>query len=188
MRFLWFLMLAPPLAAQGLDFAVARYASRSAHTLYAGYRVGTGLVFAGVLQNPRTAYREAMVGVGRPVGPVTIGVAVATTSDGDYLQLYLMPDVARGPVAFDATISAQRRFTGDAVEVSVAPANVLVRLAGAWSVGASWTLGATLGVGATQALGPAVTLAVPGGRLGLHLLHGVGARADEVWLSARIGR
>lgn len=47
--------------AQGLAFANARVSTYSAHALYAGYFSGQTLVFAGVLQNPRTQYREAAI-------------------------------------------------------------------------------------------------------------------------------
>ena len=180
------LTLAPPAAPQGLEFAVARFSTRSAHTLYAGYGAGPVVVFVGVLQNPRTAYREALAGLAaRPLG-FLVGLAGATTSDGDYAQLYLLPGATLGPARVDMTLTFQQRLTDDTRELYIAPATVFVPVTPRVAVGATWTLGATLGGASSQALGPSVAITVPGGTLGVHLLRGLGARRDELWVTASV--
>lgn len=181
---------AAPLPAQKLEFANARYASYSSLTLYAGYRAGPALVFVGFVQNPRSAYRAALLGVAKPLGrsgrSVLLGLAAATTGDGTYAQLYVLPTASLGPLTVDATAALETPLDGGPVALGVSPANVLVRVGGAWRVGATWALSATLGRYARHALGPAVVHAVPGGWLGLHVLRGFGTRPDEVWLTARV--
>lgn len=177
-------------SAQGLEFAVARYASYSAHTLYAGYQAGPGLLFGGVLQNPRSAYREALIGVGRALGGggagVTVGVAVATTSAGDYAQLYLLPSATAGPVSLDATVTAQAAFRGGPAEVYLSPATATAPIGSLLRAGATWAMSATIGGTSEHAIGPTVSAAIPGGVVGVHLLRGVGDRPNEVWLTARV--
>lgn len=181
---------AMPLAAQRLQFANGRYASYSSLTLYAGYGAGPALVFVGVVQNPRSAYRAALLGMakslGRPGRSVLLGVAAATTNDGAYAQLYLLPTMSVGPLTVDATAALETPFEGGPVTLGVSPANALVHVGGAWRAGATWALSATFGRQAKHALGPAVVRSVPGGSVGLHVLHGFGARPDEVWLTARV--
>jgi hypothetical protein len=176
--------------AQGLEFAVARFASHSSHTLYAGYQVGPGLLFGGVLQNPRSAYREALFGVGRAFGQsgraVTVGVAAATTSAGNYAQLYVLPSIGVGALSVDATITAQAAFAGGPAELYLSPATATAPVGSLLRVGATWAYAGTFGRSGEHALGPTVSAEIPGGALGVHVLRGLGDRPHEVWLTARV--
>jgi len=92
-----------------IDF---RYASHTSLTLFGGYQVtGAGdMLLVGMLQNPRTEYREIVAGVARPLGArpwsATIALAGAYASDGWYGQLYLFPALTLAPVAVGGVVLA----------------------------------------------------------------------------------
>lgn len=185
-------LLAPaaPAAGQGLDFVISRFATHSAHAVYAGYDAGPALVFVGVLQNPRSAYRQAMAGVGRAVhlGRVHLltGMAAATTSDGDFAQVYLLPNVTVGPVELDVTIGGQQQLGGSARHLFVAPADVLVALRPGLALGGTWVMDASNGARTSHGAGPTAAVRIRGGRLLVHWLWGLRDRPDELWLRASV--
>jgi hypothetical protein len=167
-------------------FVLARYASRSALGFYAGYPAGPGLAVVGMIQNPRTQYREAIVGVGAqlltsPAVDVLGTVALANTSDGWFTQLYVLPSWQAGPVAASATLEAYLPLgRSGARELDVAPATALVALSRTFGVGGTWVLSAPAGARARSALGPAVRVAIPRGTVRLDLLRGFGGGTSEV--------
>ncbi len=180
-----------PATAQGLAFASARVSTYSAHSLYAGYFAGQTLVFAGVLQNPRTQYREALVGIGRrverPGAELITGMAIANTSDGDYAQFYLLPSARLGPVLATATVTAQAALVrGGSRDLTVYPATVHVPLGERMAFGATWIFIGTLGQTARHGVGPSATFTVPGGVLGLHWLTGFADLPSELWVTAQV--
>ncbi len=173
-------------AAPPSGFVLARYASRSALGFYAGYAVGPSLLVVGMIQNPRTQYREAIAGAGahllatRAVD-VLGTVAAANTSDGWFTQLYLLPSWQAGPVAASATLEYYVPLgRSGARELDVTPATAIVTLSPTLGVGGTWVLSAPAGAPARSALGPAVQVAIPRGVVRLDLLHGVGGGTSEV--------
>lgn len=180
-----------PAMGQGLAFANARVSSYSAHALYAGYFTGQTLVFAGVLQNPRTQYREALVGIGRRVErsgvELITGVAIANTSGGDYAQFYLLPTAHLGPAVATATVTAQAGLVrGGSRDLTVYPATVHVPAGERMAFGATWIFSGTLGQTARHGLGPSALFDVPGGVLGLHWLKGFADQPSELWVTAQV--
>ena len=180
-----------PAAGQGLAFANARVSTYSAHALYAGYFAGQTLVFAGVLQNPRTAYREALVGIGRRVegsgAELITGMAIANTSAGDYAQFYLLPTARLGPVVATATLTMQAALVrGGTRDLTVYPATVHVPLRDRVSLGTTGIFSATLGQSARYGIGPSALIDVPGGVLGMHWLRGFVGQPSELWVTAAV--
>lgn len=191
------LVFSPPVMAQGLapsagpSFMIARFASRGALTFYGGYRVGPAFGFVGMVQNPRTQYREALAGVGRNVmaengNGVTVGLAGAYASDGWYAQLYLLPALRTGPFDFNATIEFYEPLERDgARQIYTTPANGYLVLSNRLAVGATYLLSAQHGQAAGHAAGPSVRLTIPRGSLTLDLVGKVTRAHDEVRLTAR---
>jgi hypothetical protein len=90
-----------PDRAQG--FLSLRLASETSHTLFGGIDVGSFTLVTGMVQNPRTEYREVVGGVGRAMGGgrtmATLALAGAHASDGWYAQLYLLPAISWGDLS-----------------------------------------------------------------------------------------
>ncbi len=182
-------LLAGTAAAQEAGapgFVLARYASRSALGFYAGYPAGPLLAVVGMIQNPRTGYREAIVGAGTHLvatgGLDVVGtVAAANTTDGWFTQLYLLPSWHAGPVDLAATVESYLPLGRAGVrELDVSPATVIATLSRDVGVGATWVLSAPAGGDRHQALGPAVQLAIPRGAVRLDLLRGFGGAGSEL--------
>ncbi len=167
-------------------FVLARYASRTALGFYAGYPAGPVLAVVGMIQNPRTQYREAIVGAGAQLlaagGLDVVGtVAAANTSDGWFTQLYLLPAWRAGPVVAAATLEYYVPLgRSGARELDVAPATLIANLTRDLGVGATWVLAAPAGGERRQALGPALQVAIPRGTMRLDWLRGFGGEASEV--------
>src|SRR2546427_2821135 len=69
-------LLGVPESAGAQSFIFSRYATATSFSLYGGYGPGRGFGFVGLVQNPRTGYRESLVGAGwrfgtggAPAGP-----------------------------------------------------------------------------------------------------------------------
>jgi hypothetical protein len=173
-------------ARQDPGFVLARYASRTALGFYAGYAAGPALAVVGMIQNPRTQYREAIIGAGVPLldagGVDVLGtVAAANTSDGWFTQLYLLPSLRAGPVSVAATLEYYVPLDRAGVgELDVTPATAIVALSRTVGVGVVGVLSAPAGAPAHGSAGPALQLAIPRGVLRLDLLHGLGGGASEL--------
>ena len=178
-------------AAPDPGFVLARYASRTALGFYAGYAAGPVLALVGMIQNPRTQYREAVVGVGaHPLSEgavdVIAAVAAANTTDGWFTQLYLVPSWRAGRASATATLEYYVPLGRSGVgELDVAPATAIVALSKALGAGAAWVLSAPAGGPTRQALGPALQLAIPRGTVRLDLLRGIAGGASEVRLTVQ---
>ncbi len=176
--------------ATGASFIYFRYASESSISLYAGYRTGPVELVAGMLQNPRSEYREIMGGVAKGLGGgglgLTLAPALAWSNTGWYAQLYLLPGVQAGPVDIGGTIQLCQPLEAEGVQaVYASPLNALVRLGGGWSAGVTYFGSFEEGSRAGQAAGPALRRAVPGGSITIEPVLGLRHAADEVRVSIR---
>src|SRR2546427_12305348 len=57
-------LLGVPESAGAQSFIFSRYATATSFSLYGGYGPGRGFGFVRLVQNPRTGYRESLVGAG----------------------------------------------------------------------------------------------------------------------------
>lgn len=178
--------------AAGPTFMSARFASVGALTLYGGYRVGALLGFVGLVQNPRTEYREAIVGIGRTFAfgsrtSLLAGLAVADASDAEYTQVYLLPQVVVGALLFDGTIEGYLPMGArGGAQLSATPLNLLYRPVGRHAVGVSYVNGIQRGQTPVHALGPSLRLGIPHGTLALDVLHNTGQRTRDVRVTAQV--
>jgi hypothetical protein len=178
-------------ASTGPSFLIFRYASRSSIAMYSGYSTGPLLMVVGMLNNPRTEYREIMGGVGHAVAfsresGVTVATALGYTDTGWYGQLYLLPTVRAGALTVSGTMElAQPMSTRGTRGFYVSPGNAFVALGHGFSAGGafygSWEAGSPASVGA----GPALQRSVPHGSLTMELVKGLKAASDEVRFTVR---
>lgn len=184
------------LAAQasgeaGPSFLIFRYASVSALAMYSGYTAGPVLLVVGMLQNPRSEYREVMAGVGKPfVGPngdgSTIVPAVAWSNTGWYAQLYVVSSLSVGSLNLSGTVQLGEPLSARGTRaVYVSPATLLLDVGAGVAVGAAYNGSAESGGGPTHGAGPAVQRAIPHGSITLELIKGLMAARDEVRLTLR---
>jgi hypothetical protein len=185
-----------PVAAQdsvpraGPRFMYARYASEASLAIYAGYTVGPLFAFAGAVQNPRTEYREALLGLGASVTSIggngaTFGLAGAYASDGWYGQLYLLPTFRLGPLLFDSTIEGYLPLEGRGVrQLCVTPAYAYLPLSPRVAIGATYLLAAQPGQALSHAGGPSLRVSVPRGSLTLDVVRRFAIAPSEWRLTA----
>jgi len=183
-----------PASTAGPGFIVARYATRSSLAFYGGYAFGPGFAVLALVQNPRTGYREAIVGGGAPLMQrgglgATMVLAAANTSDGWYAQLYVLPAVRAGRLSVDGTIEGcQPLGRGGTRELDVAPIVAVWALGRTVGVGGAYHLASPAGARAAHAAGPALRLAIPGGAVTLELLRGLVRAPSELRLTLRTAR
>lgn len=173
----------------GPNFLSFRYASRTSLSLYAAYGEGNLLLFAGMVQNPRTAYRETAGGLGLNVrlgngASGVVAAAVASAIDSWYAQLYLLPDVTAGRLSVNGMLELYQPLQqAGARQLDLNPWSVFWRLSDRLQVGAAYLLYAQVGGAPTQEAGPTVRVTVPHGSLTAELFHRFGGSKADVRLT-----
>ncbi len=182
-------LLAAAAQAQGPSapgFVVARYAERSALAVYAGYAAGPALAVVGMVQNPRTGYREDIAGAALRLtasddAGAVAALTAASTSDGWFTQLYLVPSVSAGRFTASATMEYYLPWSrSGSRELDLAPATAILAVTPRVGLGASYVLSAPAGSAPSHAAGPAVRVAIPRGSIRLDLLRGITRAPSEV--------
>lgn len=173
-------------------FVDFRYASRSSLALFGGYQSGSTLLIVGMVQNPRTEYREIVAGAARTLGggpaSVTVALAGADASDGVYGQLYLLPSVAAGPVVVSGLVQVYTPLDSDgAAQFYINPVRALVPVGGRVSIGPSYALATQTGTDPRHSAGPAIQLNMPNWSATLTAFAGLGRDPGEVWMSIHAG-
>ena len=95
-------------AYQPHGFLSTRYDTHTSSNMFFGYAMGPVTPMIALVSNPRTTYREHIVGVVRfetftPNLGLTWAVAGAKAIDSWYGQLYVLPSVSVGKLHYDAT-------------------------------------------------------------------------------------
>ena len=176
-----------PRSAGFIDF---RYASHTSLTLYGGYDIGGTMMVIGMVQNPRTEYRETVAGAAWPVhvghASATVALAGAYASDGWYGQVYLLPAYTLGPIALSGLLEAYAPLEDEgARQFYLNPIKALVPVAHRLHVGASYTLATQAGSPTRQSVGPTLQIGMPGWTATLTALAGVGETTSEVRVGIR---
>jgi predicted dipeptidase len=159
------------------SFVNARLSSARSSALYAAYSFGAAGVFFGVVQNPRSGYRELIGGVvarltsGRQ--GVSFALGWADAPGEEYVQVYAMPSLSAGRWSVAGSFELYEPWRGAGTrQFYVDPLTVLRRLGRRWEVGASYTLSVETGGDPQHRAGPAAQLALGGGSLKAELLFG----------------
>lgn len=170
-------------------FVFARYGTGSSRALYAGYGAGSWQAILAVIENPRSDYREALIGLAKgftlaPRQSVIVALAVADASDSRYGQLYIVPSLSAAPLALSATVEIyaplERR---GAFQYYLNPLSLHVAVASHVEVGATYVLNGQVGTGTGHGIGPSLRLAVPHGSLTLDWIRGITAYRNDTRLS-----
>ncbi len=180
---------AKPVRTETGSFLFARYASRGASVLYAGYGMGWGGVFFGVVDNPKTGYNELIAGVNtrrvwqRPKSQrsLLVGLAAADISDGDYAQLYVIPSYSRGRFSATGTLELYQPLDHRGTKQGeLNPVQAFWRVHPKWSVGASSVIGFGDGFKPYARGGPALKLDVPRGEIAVEYLWNIERNYEQL--------
>lgn len=177
--------LAMAQARQSVGFIDFRYASHTSLTLFGGYQIGGTTLLAGMVQNPRTEYREVVAGVARPIGSqrwsATIAVAGAYASDGWYGQLHVLPAIRLAPVGISGVLLAYEPLEREgARQFHVNPISALVPISSRVQLGAAYSLAVVRGIATRQSAGPSVQMSISRWLVSVTALAGFGRSAGEV--------
>ncbi|HWA40257.1 MAG TPA: hypothetical protein VG712_01515, partial [Gemmatimonadales bacterium] len=180
-----------PLQAQSAEytphgFLSTRYDSHTSSNMYFGYTTGPVTPMIALVSNPRTDYREHLVGVVRsdqltPRFGVTYALAAAKAIDSWYGQLYILPAVSFGRLQYDATFELYVPLEEPGVhQFGMNPGNLMYDLTPTIAVGA-------VGVWASQSnaphsfgAGPSLKVRVPKGSITVDGVMGV-TRWESEW-------
>jgi len=174
----------------GPRFIYARYASAASLALYAGYTVGPLFAFAGVVQNPRSEYREALLGLGTGLASAggngaTVGLAGTYASDGWYGQLYVLPSLRLGRLQLEGTIEGYFPLEDRGTrQLDVTPAYAYLLLTPRVALGGTYLLAAQPGQPLSHAGGPSLRIWVPRGSLTLDVIRRFAVAPSEWRLTA----
>jgi hypothetical protein len=158
------------------SFVFARYASGSASVLYAARGLGALGGFVGMVQNPKTQYRELIVGGYTQLNwsgqSMLVAVGYADASDSQYLQTYITPSYARARLALSGTFEWYEPLGHAGVrQLDVNPASLEVRMSDHLWAGAAYTLSLAEHGPARRRMGPVLEWATRGNKIRLELLH-----------------
>ncbi len=167
------------------SFVYARYATRSASSLFAAYGLGMAGAFFGMVENPRSGYHELIGGLFSRLASrqveLNVGLAFADASDSIYMQTYLTPAGAVGRLSMSAALEWYEPLESAGVrQIDMNPLTALVRLAPHVSAGAIYATGYTAGESLRHRAGPAVQLDALSGTLKLEVIRNISRSADEV--------
>jgi hypothetical protein len=173
----------------GPNFLSFRYASRTSLSLYAAYGEGNLLLFAGMVQNPRTEYRETAGGLGLNVrlgnaARAVVATAVARARDSWCAQLYLLPDLTVGRLGVNGMLELYEPLErAGARQLDVNPCSVFWRVLDRLQVGGAYLLYNQVGGAPTQEAGPTVRVTVPHGNLTAEFFRRIGGGETDVRLT-----
>ena len=180
-------LLGAPVSAGAQSFIFSRYATATSFSLYGGYGPGRGFGVVGLVQNPRSGYRESLVGAGWRVGTkgaLAVALAAASASDGWYAQLYLLPSLAVGPLAASSTIEVYEPLDDrGARQFYLNPLTIVAPVARGVAVGATGLFYSQVGTVPGFGAGPALQVRIPRGSVTVDLIAGRRPMRDEMRLS-----
>ena len=173
----------PVVAQQALEsphgFISTRYDTHTSSNIYFGMTFGPVTPMIALVSNPRTTYREHLVGVVRfetlsPHFGLTYAVAGAKAIDAWYGQLYALPDVSVGRLSYDATFELYVPLQAQGVhQLAMNPGNVMFAVDKHLSIGAVGVWSSQTGAPYEVGAGPSVKLRLPRGSLTLDVPLGV---------------
>jgi hypothetical protein len=170
------------------SFVFARWASRSASSLYAGYTMGPVGGFVGLVVNPRSGYREMLGGAVSRVGyrrqAVMLGVAYADATESKYLQAYVVPSLLIAGASVSGTIEFYIPLEHTGIgQVDINPVAVILHPVTWLGVGGAYAAGMADGDRPLHRVGPTVEFGIPRGSVKAELLRNLTLAYYEVRMS-----
>lgn len=174
------------------SFIFARWGSRSASSLYAGYTMGQAAVFFGIVSNPRSGYRELLCGVTTQIvwgkQAVTTGVAYADASDSRYLQIYLVPSLAAAGLDVSGTLELYAPLDIEGTwQLDVNPMALVLRPLRRLGLGAAYAAGFGEGASPRHRAGALLELSLPRGAVKVEVLRNFVLSYYDVRMSVEAG-
>lgn len=198
-RTLRLLLLAPLLASAALaqgpasqslrlatpSFVFARYATVSAAALYAARGFGPVGGFVGIVQNPRTEYRELIAGAFTQANwsrhSVLVAVGYADATESEYVQTYITPSLGFGAISLSGTIEWYEPLESSGTrQLDINPLLLVARVHSRVGLGAAYTQGMAQGDGARHRAGPVVEFSALWGSVRLEVLRRFTDETTEV--------
>jgi len=174
------------------SFVTASYGTAGASTIYAGYSFGPGAVAVGIVVNPRSGYRELVLGaVTRMVRgrqSLALALAVADAPESPYLQGYLMPGFSLGACALTGTLEVYLPFGSEGTrQLDLSPLRAIVPLDGRVGIGAVATVGLAHGAPSRLRAGPVIEIGIPRGAIYAELRRNLLRARPELRVSVETG-
>ena len=138
-----------------------------------------------MIQNPKTPYREFIVGTYTQVTAdrqsLLVALAFADATESEYLQTYLMPTLSRGPLTLSGTIEWYMPLERSGTrQLDVNPISLVVLVTKRFGLGAAYTQGLAKGSRPRERAGPKVELTPPWGTIRVELLHRSTGESTEI--------
>ena len=160
-------------------FIASRYDTHTSSNIFVGYSLGPVDAMVALVQNPRSTYRESILGLAHFGAPgrhfaFTWAVSAAHVTDTDrswYSQLYLLPDLYSG--AFEASGTFELYVPLDSKGVGqfgLNPGNVFVKVAPRWKVGAVTVVSTQSNAPYSLGGGPSLQFKIPHGSITLDVV------------------
>jgi hypothetical protein len=160
-------------------FISTRYDTHTSSNMYFGMTFGPVTPMVALVSNPRTTYREHLVGVVRfetlsPHLGLTYAVAGAKAIDSWYGQLYVLPSVQVGRLSYDATFELYVPLEQAGVhQLAMNPGNVMLHVDKHLALGTVGVWSSQTGAPYSVGVGPSARLRLPRGSLTLDVPLGV---------------
>jgi hypothetical protein len=174
------------------SFVTASYGTAGASTIYAGYSFGPGAVAVGMVVNPRSGYRELVLGavtrMVRGQQSLALALAVADAPESPYLQAYLMPGLRLGACALTGTVEVYLPLgSAGTRQLDLSPLRAILPLGGRVGVGAVTTVGLARGTPPRFRAGPVIEIGIPRGAIYAELRRNLTRARPELRLSVETG-
>jgi hypothetical protein len=160
-------------------FLSTRYDTRTSSNIFFGYTMGPVTPMVALVSNPRTTYREHLIGVVRfetftPHLGLTWAVAGAKAIDSWYGQLYVLPSITVGRLHYDAQFELYVPLQDQGVhQFAMNPGNLMFDLTPKLAIGAVGVWSEQTGAPYQVGGGPSLKLRVPKGSISLDGVLGV---------------
>lgn len=165
--------------AEPHGFISTRYDTHTSSNMYFGMTFGPVTPMIALVSNPRTTYREHLVGVVRfetfsPHFGLTYAVAGSKAIDSWYGQLYVLPNVKIGRVTYDATFELYVPLQEQGIhQFGMNPGNLMVEVNKHIAVGAVGVWSEQTGSPYNIGFGPSLKFKLPRGSITLDAPLGV---------------
>jgi hypothetical protein len=168
------------------SFALARYTTSGAASLYTAIRVGHALALGGLVANTRTNSYTTLLGVGARArftrnASARVFVAGAHTPTDVQARVYVLPKASAGPLTMSAIGMFAQPFRSDgAHQISANPLSLGLRVSPALHVGASLVADQVQHRPLRSAAGPSAQVRLPHLTLSVDALRWRRAGGDEL--------
>lgn len=179
----WLLAVQPVVAQsseyQPHGFISTRYDTHTSSNIYVGYQLGRFTPMVALVSNPRTTYREHLVGLAHfgsisPHVGLTYAIAAAKAIDAWYGQLYVLPSVNVGRLHYDAQFELYVPLEQQGVhQLAMNPGNLMFDVTRRLAIGAVGVWSSQTGAPYEVGAGPSVKVRVPKGSISFDGVLGV---------------